>query len=241
MNCPNCNTPIAPNDVFCTNCGYRVDGLLGEVNPNKAPLKSCPQCQQSILESEHYCSNCGYSFDGQPHFVSSDLATEVVCPNCGNRVSNTVAHCPYCNFRLSYKPFPKVTAAGPPYKTYSPSNFNGSVSIDDYSALRGYQLAPLGSRIAAYCIDTIVMSVGEVVCACVCFYGLFKDGLNEGRSVGKNAMHLRVINYNTGAPATYGESCVRNFCSCCPCWLFVDKEHRRIGDYIAGTIVIKDE
>lgn len=241
MNCPNCNNTVDPNDIFCTNCGYRVDGLLDEVNQNKATMKTCPQCQLSISENEHYCPNCGYSFDGQPHFVSSVPAPQVVCPNCGNRVSNTFSQCPHCNFRLSYKSFPKAAAAGPHYTTYTPANANSSVSISDYSALRGYQLAPLGSRIAAYCIDTVVMGLAEIVCACACFYGLFKDGLNEGRSVGKNAMGLRVINYNTGAPATYGESCVRNFCECCPCLLVFNSEHRRIGDFVAGTIVIKDE
>lgn len=54
-------------------------------------------------------------------------------------------------------------------------------------------------------------------------------------------MGLRVVKYNTGKPATVTDSCPRNFFSCCVCLLLVTEVRRRFGDYVGGTIVIKDQ
>jgi uncharacterized RDD family membrane protein YckC len=76
--------------------------------------------------------------------------------------------------------------------------------------------------------------------ACLC-YPIWKDGMRDGRSIGKGMMGLRVVKYGTGYGATAVDSCFRNVCNFCVCLLCVTREQRHVGDYIAGTIVIKDQ
>jgi len=96
-------------------------------------------------------------------------------------------------------------------------------------------------------------------------YILFRDGIFPGQSIGKRILKTQVINAKTGLPATYRESAIRNlplainfFLPIVPLFghilggvtgvvvftveavaLFTDKERRRWGDKVAGTIVIK--
>ena len=97
--------------------------------------------------------------------------------------------------------------------------------------------APCGERCVASLIDDIIVTLIPVagwVYACI------KDGVRDGQSIGKGMMGLRVVNFNTGQPATISNSCLRNFFMCCPCLLLVTAGRRRFGDYVGGTIVIKD-
>ncbi|MFX1282849.1 MAG: RDD family protein [Promethearchaeota archaeon] len=100
--------------------------------------------------------------------------------------------------------------------------------------------APCADRCVAYIIDGIITSCLSIVIIGAC-YGLFKDGIRDGQSLGKGMMGLRVVNFTTGNPATLGSSCLRNLCSCCPILLLFTKGRRRFGDFIGGTIVIKDK
>lgn len=78
-------------------------------------------------------------------------------------------------------------------------------------------------------------------------YDAIKDGVREGQSVGKGMLGLRVVDYHTGVPATIYQSFLRNCIgncidvSCCYLVAFIDKDGRRIGDQIAGTVVIQDK
>ena len=95
-------------------------------------------------------------------------------------------------------------------------------------------------RRAAPCVDRCIASIIDGCFNCIPCYGLWKDGIRDGQSFGKGMMGLRVVNYSTGNPATIMDSCLRNFCSLCPPVLLITSGRRRVGDYIAGTIVIKD-
>ena len=79
--------------------------------------------------------------------------------------------------------------------------------------------------------------------AWVGFYHFFADGLNEGQSVGKLWLGMRVIDARTGAPCTYYQSFVRNLLLSIAGpidWIFIFGERRqRLGDAIAGTIVVE--
>ena len=92
--------------------------------------------------------------------------------------------------------------------------------------------APLVSRCIAAIIDSFFN--------CIPCYGCWKDGIRDGQSFGKGMMGLRVVKFSTGKPATITDSCLRNFCSLCPPVLCITSGRRRVGDFIAGTIVIKD-
>lgn len=99
--------------------------------------------------------------------------------------------------------------------------------------------APLGERCVALIVDDVI----NTFC---CFYIIIKDGIREGQSIGKGLFQLRVVDYSTGLPGTIGQSFIRN-CLCgwldiCCCYLsaLMDEDGRRIGDHIAGTVVIID-
>lgn len=73
------------------------------------------------------------------------------------------------------------------------------------------------------------------------FYLFLADGLHEGQSFAKQLLGVRVVDAETGAPCTFGRSFVRNiFTILGPIdwiWIFGDR-HQRLGDKVAGTIVI---
>ncbi len=92
----------------------------------------------------------------------------------------------------------------------------------------------------APCMDRCIAYIIDGCCSCIPCYPLWKDGIRDGQSFGKGMMGLRVVNFTTGNPASIMDSCLRNFCSCCPPLLLFTKGRRRVGDMVAGTIVIKD-
>jgi uncharacterized RDD family membrane protein YckC len=74
------------------------------------------------------------------------------------------------------------------------------------------------------------------------FYLWFADGFEGGQSYGKRMVHIRVIDYTTHEPCTFWQSFIRNVLLTIlgPLdWIFIfGTEHRRLGDYAAGTVVI---
>jgi uncharacterized RDD family membrane protein YckC len=73
-------------------------------------------------------------------------------------------------------------------------------------------------------------------------YLLFGDGLRGGQSFAKQWPGLRVVDADTGAPCTFGDSFIRNILLTFlgPIdWIFIFGErHQRLGDQAAGTIVV---
>jgi uncharacterized RDD family membrane protein YckC len=76
------------------------------------------------------------------------------------------------------------------------------------------------------------------------WYYLFADGLRDGQSLAKRHLGIRVIDAETGAPCTFGQSFLRNVLLALlgPLdWVFIFGERRqRLGDKAAGTIVVYD-
>ncbi|MHA2363996.1 MAG: zinc-ribbon domain-containing protein [Candidatus Hodarchaeales archaeon] len=178
-------------------------------------MKYCPQCGNEIKEDDRFCGNCGYQIP---------LEQKIEQP-----------------VQVDYQP-KQPTYASPSYQEPPSYPYEQRPVYQQVRPPHTYNLGPLGDRCVASCIDSLITS------GLSCFlyvpgicYAMFKDGINQGQSIGKSAMNLRVIDYNTGLPASYGQSCIRNCCDCCICWVLVDTEGRRIGDHFAGTIVVKDE
>ncbi len=75
---------------------------------------------------------------------------------------------------------------------------------------------------------------------------MIKDSIRDGQSIGKSLYRLRVIDFHSGIPATIGQSFIRNWICCwldaITCYLvaLTDDDGRRIGDHMAGTVVIID-
>ena len=125
------------------------------------------------------------------------------CPNCGSKNDQTAKFCLNCGSPQKIS----VPTAEPFYK---PSVGAPTGYTDGSHLIRAPP--PVGERIGAYFIDCFI---SDILCCFGCFYTCFKDGLNDGKSIGKGLLNLRVVDYATGRPATYGQSCVRNCCECC--------------------------
>lgn len=75
-------------------------------------------------------------------------------------------------------------------------------------------------------------------------YFLFSDALPNGQSVGKKLLNIRVINKETMRSCSILESLLRNitFPLGIVDWAFIFfGSHRRLGDFIASTIVVKND
>ena len=74
------------------------------------------------------------------------------------------------------------------------------------------------------------------------FYVIFADGMSSGQSWGKSLLAIAVVDARTGEPCTYGQSFVRNFSLLVLSvidWIFIfGASRRRLGDLIAGTVVV---
>jgi len=79
------------------------------------------------------------------------------------------------------------------------------------------------------------------------FYSILFEVLRDGQTIGKKAMGLRVINAN-GTPVTWIASIVRNLMRTVDMMPIgygfglaaglIDKQSRRLGDMVAGTLVV---
>ncbi|MGH2720460.1 MAG: RDD family protein, partial [Actinomycetota bacterium] len=127
--------------------------------------------------------------------------------------------------------------------------------------------AGLGSRLAANLLDLLIMVVAGVllgvagflldstvglvvVIALIAFlpsiFGALTEGLWNGRSPGKSAVGLRVVQ-TTGQPVTWKHAVVRNLFRIVDLWLWLGpifmvltKRSQRLGDLAAGTIVVRE-
>lgn len=73
-------------------------------------------------------------------------------------------------------------------------------------------------------------------------YFLFSDSLPNGQSIGKRLLNIKVVNQSTKLPCSKTESFLRNITFPLGIfdWIFIFfGSHRRLGDFIAATIVIK--
>ena len=163
------------------------------------------------------------------------------CPSCGSEVDPNSIYCFNCGYKIPVTAYPKSKPAWEPptqpQTTYQPPRYRAAFQPRIYHPS---MKAPLTDRCVALLLDNCI---DQFFCG---IYGCFKDGIRDGQSLGKGVMNLRVIDYNHGIPATIGQSFIRN-CLCswldiCSCYFFAwaSEDGRRIGDHIAGTIVIRD-
>lgn len=120
-------------------------------------------------------------------------------------------------------------------------------------------LASIGSRFTAQFIDSLI-AIGLAVATYIAAksfglalgwlfvvwlaYLLLCDALPRGQSLGKIVMKIAVVHVRTGEPCSVWRSLVRNLSlavlgifDCAP---IVGKGRRRVGDYLAGTVVVNN-
>ena len=175
--CDNCGFELKVEDLFCPSCGKE--------NLSHAPAKQ--------LGSENFQQNQSFSTPSyQPNnqTPSSQYQPNYQTPSTPYQPNYQTPSTPYQpNYRASYHN-QNFVPKNPYVKraVYAPYN---------------YALAPLSDRFVSFIIDLILVGVGLVFCYCPgIFYSIFKDGMRNGQSFGKGATYLRVVNFNTGMPAT---------------------------------------
>ena len=141
------------------------------------------------------------------------------------------------------------------------------------------ELAGVGSRLAAAVLDTLLIWLAGlglflvnasfmsdaseasswgtalvILLLFLLFWGYFTlfEGLNGGRTPGKQALGIRVV-MDTGRPITGSAAVVRNLVRLLDCYfpllpalpalimMFVQRSNKRLGDMAAGTIVVRDK
>jgi len=84
-----------------------------------------------------------------------------------------------------------------------------------------------------------IVTLGGIVSVA---YLLLADGRENGQSIGKRMLNMRVIEEQSGNPCTYGRSFLRNILLLVlgPIdWIFIfGGKHQRLGDKLAGTVVV---
>ena len=103
-----------------------------------------------------------------------------------------------------------------------------------------------GAIIGAALLSAVNEGLGKIaIIAAILFaivYYFFADAMEGGQSLGKRALDIAVVDAETGAPCTVGQSLGRNFLLYLlgPIdWIFIfGDRHQRLGDKLAGTIVI---
>jgi len=107
-------------------------------------------------------------------------------------------------------------------------------------------IAPIVGLVIIPKSNEMASAVYAIACLCWMFFHiLLADGLEGGQSLGKRVVKTRVVDAQSGAPCTFGQSFVRNLLLSLlgPLdWLFIfGAKHQRLGDMAAGTIVIPAE
>ena len=87
-------------------------------------------------------------------------------------------------------------------------------------------------------------SIGAIVLLLYWFYFLIKDALPNGQSFGKKSMQIKVVSIRSAKNCSILQSIARNIVLFIPVFCIADLlwigryERQRIGDVLAGTIVI---
>lgn len=132
-----------------------------------------------------------------------------------------------------------------------------SKELDD-DRWAGPDFASLGQRAFAQIIDFIAAGVFIVISLWLSpvlgdrapnlgmtfalFYLLISDNLSDGQSYGSKTRWIQVVDARTYAPCGLVQSVIRNLLLCLgPIdWIFAfGAEPRRLGDRVAGTIVVR--
>lgn len=161
------------------------------------------------------------------------------------------------------------------YKTNQEFKLNIEIQPSSYessSNVYEYPKASPGARIGAYFLDLLILAIPfaliigifssreaeaiglEIIyLIALIVISLIKDGLREGKGIGKGMVNLRTINIKTNKPISKGLSAARNIINGIGAslfyiglivdiiLLFADKKGRRISDFILGTQVIQEK
>ena len=113
--CKNCGAELSEGDMFCMNCGAKV-----ELPVKEAPVKVCISCGAALGEEDMFCMNCGTKqvSEEAKQEETAPIATdeeEAVkkCVNCGNKMQQEDIFCMNCGTKQPQEPQKEEAAAEP--------------------------------------------------------------------------------------------------------------------------------
>lgn len=72
MKCKQCGSPVRDEDMFCGECGCRLE-------PRKDAHMRCPSCGSPVKDEDMFCGECGYKLDTPlPEFVPDITADDIL-------------------------------------------------------------------------------------------------------------------------------------------------------------------
>ena len=110
--CPECDTLLSKDSVFCSQCGYRFgrESASDSLEPAQEGTKTCPKCGTVLKEDSVFCSQCGHPFSTQSATDSETVALEPAqdtahestktCPKCGTVLKEDSVFCLECGYRV---------------------------------------------------------------------------------------------------------------------------------------------
>lgn len=204
-----------------------------------------------MSEGKYFCPNCG----------APVAATDKFCQTCGAKLIDQTDARP----QKPYTQPPVQPQPQHPYGQPTPTQYSGPYAPPTQPITPGQPPGPyagrimpvqragpeyyaqvkagLGSRVLAYILDSLIFGFIGSFCFIIPW---FKDVIPErGKSFGKAMLNLKVVDYDTGLPITAGQACMRNFGYLLTLGFdifvpFCTSDGRRVGDYLAGSIVIED-
>lgn len=96
--CPNCGTKLVDGDVFCGNCGKRIETVAAPCEPVFPQVPSAPQTPASPQTTEKPAMPTEKS---APPAKERKTKSEIVrCPACGEIVDKNAVICPSCGYGI---------------------------------------------------------------------------------------------------------------------------------------------
>ncbi len=103
IQCPECGTNLADEDMFCRRCGVVFSTDFSE------DLFQCPECGRIVAEEERSCA-CGVVLVGEGNMLCTKCGKEVpqtaqTCQHCGESFVELISECPACGRRVDRDAF----------------------------------------------------------------------------------------------------------------------------------------
>jgi len=169
------------------------------------------------------------------------LSKKFFCPHCGSAIVPEDKFCMNCGKTLitdTSKVQTQTLVQQQSQIYYAPVQSIPVATVIPKEAFLEYK-APYLDRFVALLIDGFIYDLCPPLWC-------FRDVIPErGKSFGKAILKLKVVDYVTGKPITPGQAFIRTMCLAF--FPIIDllvplcnNEGRRIGDYVASTIVLED-
>lgn len=96
--CQNCGAPVEEDQVFCVNCGNRLE------SPKEEEENTCPNCGAPVEEGQGFCIVCGMKLgqslsDGSKKGPQRPAGPKI-CPSCGKVLPPQMHFCTACGTKV---------------------------------------------------------------------------------------------------------------------------------------------